>query len=95
MSEWWTYRPEDFLLFSPRVYWRMFDCQCDPLAAASAHACRRHPHPAARRVAAEKFCAVARTLPRDSLDLRRVVLPVEPLFENQLGCRLCRVGLRG
>jgi hypothetical protein len=24
MSEWWTYRPEDFLLFSPRVYWRMF-----------------------------------------------------------------------
>ena len=25
MSEWWTYRPEDFLLFSPRVYWRMFD----------------------------------------------------------------------
>ena len=25
MSEWWTYRPEDFLLFSPRVYWRMFE----------------------------------------------------------------------
>jgi hypothetical protein len=23
--EWWTYRPEDFLLFSPRVYWRMFE----------------------------------------------------------------------
>ena len=21
----WTYRPEDFLLFSPRVYWRMFE----------------------------------------------------------------------
>jgi hypothetical protein len=27
MSEWWTYRPEDFLLFSPRVYWRMFELQ--------------------------------------------------------------------
>ena len=25
MSEWWTYKPEDFLLFSPRVYWRMFE----------------------------------------------------------------------
>jgi hypothetical protein len=25
MSEWWTYRPQDFLLFSPRVYWRMFE----------------------------------------------------------------------
>lgn len=25
MSEWWTYRPEDFLLFSPRVYWRTFE----------------------------------------------------------------------
>jgi hypothetical protein len=25
MSEWWTYRPEDFLLFSSRVYWRMFE----------------------------------------------------------------------
>ena len=25
MSDWWTYRPEDFLLFSPRVYWRMFE----------------------------------------------------------------------
>jgi hypothetical protein len=25
MSGWWTYRPEDFLLFSPRVYWRMFE----------------------------------------------------------------------
>jgi hypothetical protein len=25
MPEWWTYGPEDFLLFSPRVYWRMFE----------------------------------------------------------------------
>ena len=25
MSEWWTYRPEDFLLFSPRTYGRMFE----------------------------------------------------------------------
>lgn len=25
MSEWWTYQPEDFLLFSPRIYWRMFE----------------------------------------------------------------------
>ena len=25
MSNWWTYRLGDFLLFSPRVYWRMFE----------------------------------------------------------------------
>src|SRR3954452_23225008 len=25
MSEWWTYSLEDFLLFSRRVYWRMFE----------------------------------------------------------------------
>ncbi len=24
MSEWWSYRPEDFLMFSPRVYERLF-----------------------------------------------------------------------
>src|SRR5688572_7060271 len=25
MPEWWTYKLEDFLLFSPRAYWRMFE----------------------------------------------------------------------
>ena len=25
MQEWWTYRPADFLLFSPRTYWRLFE----------------------------------------------------------------------
>ena len=25
MSEWWAYRPEDLLLFSPRVFWRIFE----------------------------------------------------------------------
>jgi hypothetical protein len=25
MAEWWTYTPSDFLLFSPRVYYRMFE----------------------------------------------------------------------
>jgi hypothetical protein len=25
MSEWWTYRPANFLLFSARAYWRMFE----------------------------------------------------------------------
>ena len=27
MSEWWTYRPEDFLLFEPHTYWRLFERQ--------------------------------------------------------------------
>ncbi len=25
MTEWWTYRPADFLLFSARTYWRLFE----------------------------------------------------------------------
>jgi hypothetical protein len=25
MSEWWTYRPADFLMFAPRLYWRLFE----------------------------------------------------------------------
>jgi hypothetical protein len=25
VSEWWTYRPSDFLMFSPRIYWRLFE----------------------------------------------------------------------
>lgn len=25
MSEWWTYRPSDFLMFAPRIYWRLFE----------------------------------------------------------------------
>lgn len=24
MSEWWSYRPSDFLMFSPHIYWRLF-----------------------------------------------------------------------
>lgn len=27
MSEWWTYRLDDFLLFAPRTYWRLFETQ--------------------------------------------------------------------
>ena len=27
MDEWWTYRPRDFLLFSPRTYWRLFELE--------------------------------------------------------------------
>lgn len=25
MSEWWSYSPADFLMFSPRTYWRLFE----------------------------------------------------------------------
>lgn len=25
MSDWWSYRPSDFLMFSPRIYWRLFE----------------------------------------------------------------------
>lgn len=25
MSEWWTYRLSDFLMFSPATYWRMVE----------------------------------------------------------------------
>lgn len=31
MSEWWTYRPSDFLMFAPRTYWRLFELQQEAL----------------------------------------------------------------
>jgi hypothetical protein len=31
MSEWWTYRPSDFLMFAPRTWWRLFDLQNEAL----------------------------------------------------------------
>lgn len=31
MSEWWTYRPADFLMFAPRTYWRLFELQNEAL----------------------------------------------------------------
>ena len=31
MPEWWTYSAEDFLLFSPRTYWRMIERHNDAL----------------------------------------------------------------
>ena len=27
MSEWLSYRPSDFLMFAPRIYWRLFEAQ--------------------------------------------------------------------
>ena len=42
--EWWSYASRDFLLFSPRVYWRMFELHNEalwPLPLADARARRR------------------------------------------------------
>lgn len=36
MSEWWTYRPSDFLMFAPRTYWRLFELQHEALWPAHA-----------------------------------------------------------
>ncbi len=29
MSDWWSYRPRDFLMFAPRTYWRLFEMHND------------------------------------------------------------------
>ena len=93
MSEWWTYRLDDFLLFSPRVYWRMFELHNAafwPLQLLTLAAgliiillMRGGQESWARWIAF--ILAVA-------LDLRRLVLPVESLRDHQLGCRLYRAG---
>ena len=31
MSEWWTYRPSDLLMFAPRTYWRLFELHNESL----------------------------------------------------------------
>jgi hypothetical protein len=52
LSEWWTYRPHDFLMFSPAIYWRLFESlnlawwPVQPLLAAAALALL---HPRAMR----------------------------------------------
>ena len=95
MSEWWTYRAEDFLLFSPRVYWRMFELHNAalwPLHVLTLAAGLIILLLIAWRPAT--WATLARAYPRDTLDLRRVVVPVESLRDHQLGRRLCRAGFR-
>jgi len=31
MSEWWSYRPSDLLMFAPRTYWRLFELHNESL----------------------------------------------------------------
>ena len=31
MADWLSYRPQDFLLFSPRTYWRLFELHNEAL----------------------------------------------------------------
>lgn len=31
MTEWWTYRPSDFLMFAPRTWWRLFELHNEAL----------------------------------------------------------------
>ena len=79
MSEWWTYRPSDFLMFAPRTYWRLFELQneawwpAQPLLALAGLAwlfwgLRRGPTAqragAAGLAAAWAFVAIAFLLPR-------------------------------
>lgn len=79
MSEWWTYRPSDFLMFAPRTYWRLFELHNEAwwpaqpllvLAGLLWMAWARQRAPVALRVgaaglaAAWAFAAVAFLLPR-------------------------------
>src|SRR5439155_629766 len=64
------------------------------LASARADARRRPHHRPAQRATLGNRGTLDRIHPRDALDLRRVVLPVESLRDHQLGCRLCRAGFR-
>jgi hypothetical protein len=36
VSEWWTYRPADLLMFAPRTYWRLFELHNEALWPAQA-----------------------------------------------------------
>ena len=93
MSEWWTYRLEDFLLFSPRVYWRMFELHNAALWPLQLVTLAAGVFMVLLVAAAAAWpWALDRVHPRRDLGLRRLVLSVEPLRDDQLGGRLCRAG---
>ena len=93
MPEWWTYRPEDFLLFSPRVYWRMFElhnARYWPLHLVTLAVGHRMVLLALRQHRGQVFWHRGRA--GGALDLCRLVVLVEPLYGDQLGDRLCGAG---
>jgi hypothetical protein len=96
MQEWWSYRPGDFLLFSPRTYWRLFQLANEALwplqipvllIGAAILAMLFRPRVWADRVIP---AVLARRL---ALRIRRISL--DSLCGDQLGGDLFRARLRG
>ena len=93
MSEWWTYSLSDFLLFSPRTYYRLFELY--NLAVWPWHVLAIVLGLAVlvlwlrRRSLAG---SLGRRHPRHLLAVRRVGLPARPLRHHQLGGQLFRRG---
>ena len=96
MSEWWTYHLSDFLLFSPRTYYRLFElynaaiwpAQIVALGAGSggrAALAPRSTAPGSGRIVGD---------PRGVLALGRDRVSRGPLRDDQLGGGLFRRGLR-
>ena len=94
MSGWWTYGLQDLLLFSPRVYRRMFELHNAAVLALQLPSCSSARPSSQGRPAA---CVVGpgrlgRTC--GGMDLGRLELPLESVCRDQLGSRLCCAGFR-
>src|SRR4029450_4190009 len=92
MSEGWTYRAEDFLLFSPRVYWRMFELH--NAALWPLHLLTLAAGLIIILLIARRRGPGARCRRRRDMVLLRGALHVVALRDDQLGCRLYRAGFR-
>ena len=98
MSEWWTYRLSDFLLFSPRTYYRLFELYNarDLAGAGRRRSLLGLAAPGAfSRGARRRRGPRDRGDPRGRLALGRDRLSRRAIRDDQLGGRLFRLGVRG
>ncbi len=96
MPEWWSYGLGDFLLFSPRTYYRLIERYNSGLWPLHLVALAAGDRPARSPAATHARPDPSRLRdPRDRVGLGRLGVPLSALRHHQLGCRVFRLWVRG